>query len=416
MIKIATVCTGIGSPEQALKNLNIPHEIVFGCEIDKFARATYLANFEPGFMEEDMTQCDWIDDKYYSDLFIGGIPCQSFSLAGRRLGEEDPRGLLFYDFYRYVKIQQPKYFIVENVKGLLSDDKGRTFRNWIQLLGRSENTHINMFNHPDSLEYNLHWTVLNTKDFGLPQNRERVFIIGIRKDLPNTFRFPAGWWLDKRLKDVLEENVDEKYYLNITNLRYLQRAKERGRERVFITDAHDDLSTCITSNLHKGLHNNGETLIKEPICAAMRGRNPDNPSSRVAGQCHEQVLEFNSQGTTNCLSTVQKDNLIIEPSLLKIGQLDGFESEGRIYDSSGIARTIKDGGGVGSKAGWYNVGNDAPYQIRRLTPLECFRLQGFPDEFFYKAQAVNSDTQLYKQAGNTISVPVIEEIIKQLIN
>lgn len=105
-MKIATVCTGIGSPEMAMRNLGIEHEIVFGCEIDKYARETYLANFEPGFMVPDMTKCDWEDEKYYSDLFIGGIPCQPFSLAGKRLGELDPRGLLFFDFYRYVKNQK----------------------------------------------------------------------------------------------------------------------------------------------------------------------------------------------------------------------------------------------------------------------------------------------------------------------
>ena len=119
MLKVATVCSGIGSPEVAIRNLGIKHEIVFGCEIDKYARQTYLANFNPNMMLEDMTKEDWEDEKYYSDLFIGGIPCQAFSLAGKRLGELDARGLLFYDFYRYVKNQQPKYFIIENVKGLL---------------------------------------------------------------------------------------------------------------------------------------------------------------------------------------------------------------------------------------------------------------------------------------------------------
>ena len=107
MLKIATVCTGIGSPEQALENLGIDHEIVFGCEIDKYARQTYLANFNPKMMLEDMTKETWEGSEYYADLFIGGIPCQAFSLAGKRLGELDPRGLLFYDFYRYVKVQQP---------------------------------------------------------------------------------------------------------------------------------------------------------------------------------------------------------------------------------------------------------------------------------------------------------------------
>jgi DNA (cytosine-5)-methyltransferase 1 len=111
-IKIATVCSGIGSPEQALKELDIPHEISFACEIDKYARQTYLANFTPNQMYTDLTAEEWDKPEQYSDLFIGGIPCQAFSLAGKRLGELDKRGLLFYDFYRYVKNQQPKVFII----------------------------------------------------------------------------------------------------------------------------------------------------------------------------------------------------------------------------------------------------------------------------------------------------------------
>ena len=206
-ILIGTACTGIGSPEYALREMGIEHQIVFGVEIDKYARQTYLENFKPDMMFEDMTQNDWTG--HYVDLLCAGIPCQSFSLAGKRLGELDPRGLLFYNFYEYVKIQKPKYFIIENVKGLLSTEN--VFETWLELLGQSVNNQHNMFNHDDSLMYNLHWTVLNTKDFGLPQNRERVFIIGIRPDLPNTFRFPIGFQLTTRLKDILEPVVDEKY-------------------------------------------------------------------------------------------------------------------------------------------------------------------------------------------------------------
>ena len=223
MLKVATVCSGIGSPEVAIRNLGIEHEIVFGCEIDKYARQTYLANFNPNMMLEDMTKEDWEDEKYYSDIIVGGIPCQAFSLAGKRLGELDARGLLFYDFYRYVKNQQPKYFIIENVKGLLSMDKGNVFNNWKSLLGQSENGTAFLHNHEDSLMYNLHWKVLNTKNYGLPQNRERVFLIGIRKDLPNDFVFPKEITLELRLKDLLEENVDEKYYLSEKTTEYVKK-------------------------------------------------------------------------------------------------------------------------------------------------------------------------------------------------
>lgn len=404
MIKVATVCSGIGSPEQALKELGIPHEISFACEIDKYARQTYLANFEPKLMLSDMTKESWEGKDFYSDLFIGGIPCQSFSLAGKRLGELDPRGLLFYDFYRYVEVQQPKYFIIENVKGLLSDDGGKTFRNWIQLLGRSENTHVNMFNHPDSLEYNLHWKVLNTKDYGLPQNRERVFLVGVRKDLPNTFRFPPGWWLDLRLKDVLEDEVDEKYYLSDKLIKgfenHAKRHNSKGSGFAWSPKNKNDIASTIRANA--ALCPTDNTII-EPICVAMRGRNPDNPSQRIAGQYQEQILEPNSRGITNTLSTVQKDNLILEyvgvavhPFSKKL-EFNGF----------------KDGNSPALLATDYKALKCVQFghRIRRLTPLECFRLQGFPDTFTKPC----SDSQTYKQAGNTISVPVIKVIIKNLI-
>lgn len=154
-IKFSSFCSGIGAAEEALKQLGINHKVVFACEIDKYARMSYEANHSAETMYEDMTQHVYIDSKYYSDINISGIPCQAFSLAGLRLGEKDSRGLLFYDFYRYVKNQQPKVFIIENVKGLLSAEKGTIFQNWIELLGRSVNGHEKMFIHEDSLEYNL---------------------------------------------------------------------------------------------------------------------------------------------------------------------------------------------------------------------------------------------------------------------
>ena len=210
MLKISSFCSGIGSPEVAMKNLGIEHEVVLSAEIDKYARQTYLANHDTKKMINDMTIPDYEGEEWYSDINISGLPCQAFSLAGKRLGELDPRGLLFFDFYRYVKNQKPKYFIIENVKGLLSDNDGNTFQNWINLLGQSVNGDQFMFPHEDSLMYNLHWQVLNTKDYGLPQNRERVFLVGIRSDLPNTFVFPKGVPLKLRLKDILESPEDIK--------------------------------------------------------------------------------------------------------------------------------------------------------------------------------------------------------------
>ncbi len=588
MIKVATDCSGIGSPEQALKELGVPHEIVFMCERDKYARQTYLANFEAKNVFTDMTTRDNDELDIYADLYLAGIPCQAFSLAGKRLGELDPRGLLFYNFYDYVKKKQPKVFVIENVKGLLSDAEGRTFQNWIDLLSASVNTEYNMFPHEDSLEYNIHWTVLNSKDFGVPQNRERVFIVGIRKDLPNTFRFPIGFPLTIRLKDVLEPLVSEKYYLSEKMLEDIT-FEDKGNGEVANLNKggqkggvyHDEaIMSCLSATDYKQPK---QIIIKkdesEPICVAMRGRNPDNPSDRTTGANTEQRLEPNSQGITNTITSVQKDNLIVEPTLIqkhqdwrqgdeplreytdvaptiranmgdnmpmvvepriiqhnmpeivsvrkfevdiiglqallkeykncsikKISEALGapktmvehwfrtdkcfsipdpkywfvlkgllgietdefdasitefeekenvFEKANRVYDENGIAPTITStsaderilthneppelmlettlSGGkwdkmnesirrvynkeglaptvTASQGGHHEPKTVTQNRIRRLTPLECFRLQGFPDSYIKPV----SDTQLYKQAGNSITVHVIKAIIKNLL-
>lgn len=504
-LKVATMCSGIGSPEMALRNLDIPHEIQFFAEIDKYARETYLANFSAKMQINDMTEPDYEGEEYYSDLIVAGLPCQSFSLAGKRLGELDPRGLLFFDFYRYVKNQSPKYFIIENVKGLLSDNEGNTFQNWINLLGQSVNGDQFMFPHEDSLMYNLHWQVLNTKDYGLPQNRERVFLIGIRNDLPNDFNFPRTIPLELRLKDVLEENVDEKYYLSEKMLTMLtthsERHTEKGTGFAVQFKNEDDVANCLRANAAICPTDN---ILKVPSATksgyeiaigAMRGRNPENPSSRKKGDNFEQTLEINENGTSNCLSTVQKDNVVVERKIIGYtrdskgevvkrhlkdesgtlttssgggGNTDQFvvetynhpkvehilsggkwdkihEQSRRVYSENGIAPTIHTMGGgnqeikvLGSTGGkneansriystdgisptimaGNNGGGQSPvkhlthdYRIRKLTPLEAFRLQGFPDSFIKPV----SNSQLYKQAGNSISVPVIQAILKNLL-
>lgn len=487
MLKLGTVCSGIGSPEVAMEQLSKDHEFqlenVFACDIDKYARASYLANFTPVKMFTDMTSDDFHDNAEYSDLFIGGIPCQAFSLAGKRLGELDKRGLLFYDFYRYVKEKQPKAFIIENVKGLLSDNKGKTFSNWIHLLARSVNQQEINFPHPDSLEYNIHHTILNSKNFGVPQNRERVFIVGIRKDLSNDFRFPIGYRLNKRLKDVLENNVNQKYYLSDKMLELLTEKKSgsievaninKGGQKGSVVSSDGPYVGCLSATdykLPKLIQIKEKTIVKtdveniirpdfivpakaehdcnaliEPICVAMRGRNPENSSDRTTGAPTEQRLEKNSQGITNTITSVQKDNLIVEPIIFQTGRgynkggmheicppitSNSFErnnhivedvrqlnpskesvgaqpyKQNRLYDAEAVSPVLDTECGRPS----YLINS----RIRRLTPLECWRLQAFPDENFYKAKEVNSDTQLYKQAGNSMTSSVMKAIIKNLL-
>lgn len=411
MLKVSTFCSGIGSPEQAIKNLGIKHEIIFACERDKYALQTYKANHSANKYFDDMTTMYMAQQGIYSDLTIGGIPCQSFSLAGKRLGEDDKRGLLFYDFYNYIKLQQPKYFIIENVKGLLSDDKGRTFHRWIDLLSQSVNNQYVM-PHSDSLMYNVHCQVLNTKDYGLPQNRERIFIVGIRNDLPNTFLFPKGFKLELRLKDILEPIVDEKYYLSQSSINALYEHKKRNEEmgNGFGFSLNDTNGICSTVKIGGS---GKDDLIEEPICAAMRGRNPDNSSDRTTGAPTEQRLEINSQGITNTITSVQKDNLIIIPEATQRGY--AIAKEGDSINLSQINSKTRRGRVGNQIAQTLDTGSQQycvqKQKIRRLTPTEVFRLQGFHDEFIKPV----SDTQKYKQAGNTISVSVIQSILKNLL-
>lgn len=336
--KIATMCSGIGSPEQSIKELEVEHENVFACEKDKFARQTYLANFTPGFMLEDMTKCDWIGEQYYADLVVAGIPCQSFSLAGKRLGEKDHRGLLFYDFYRYVKNKLPRVFIIENVKGLLSDNSGKTFGNWLQLLGQSVNGRINMFNHPDSLMYNLHWRVLNAKDYSLPQNRERIFLIGIRNDLPSVYHWPKKEKLKLRLIDLLESDVDEKYYLSDE---MLQKISQSG------TFINQDTQASQIHNIFS---------VSPSVC------------SGTHGYAMGYVPELSKSVHTSGRMSTDRHSW----DLIKVAQLPGFESNGRVYSEQGLAPNIR-----AKQSGLVQVSTEKrtenAKQIRKQTGSNDFR-------------------------------------------
>lgn len=406
MIRTGSDFSGVGAFDQALARLGIEQDKIFACDMDKYARQTYIHNYgEPKYYPENVYDREIPLEPL--DVYMTSPPCQAFSLAGKRKGQQDERGILFYNSHEFIKKNKPRYFIFENVKGLLSDDSGRTFQVWLEYLGgKSVNGNPVIFPHNEAVNYHVYHKVLNAKHFGVPQNRERVFIIGIRDDADNDFNWPKPFPLVKRLKDVLEDEVDEKYFLNNTNLAYLERAKERDRERVFVTEG-EDISTCITSNLHKGLHNGGETLI-----AAMRGRNPENASDRTTGAPTQQRLEVNKNGTSNTITSVQKDNLVLYDNPVVQFQLTGgkwdktHEANGRIYNENGVGPTVQTMQG----------GNQHPktfsnHKIRRLTPRECFRLMDFPDTFDF---SVVSDTQAYKQAGNSIVVNVLAEIISKL--
>ena len=212
MIKVGTDFSGIGSPEQALIKLGIKHQSIFACDYDKYAKQSYLANYNTETFYDDITKRDHTKTPYV-DLYVAGFPCQAFSMAGKRSGFNDTRGTLFFDLLQYLKAKRPKYFILENVKGLMSHDKGKTFITILDALSKTINSQYYISPYEDSLGYYVYYKVLNTKDYGIPQNRERIFIVGFR-DEKHSFKFPKKTPLELKLKDILQDNPDSKYNLS----------------------------------------------------------------------------------------------------------------------------------------------------------------------------------------------------------
>ena len=500
--KFIDLFSGIGGFHTAFKEIG--GECVFASEIDKFAKQAYttLHGLEP---HGDITKIDAKDIPDH-DVIAAGFPCQSFSVAGKRGGFEDARGTLFFEVARIASEKQPKVLLLENVKGLVGHDKGKTLDTIVKTL--------------NEIGYRVDFEVLNSKYFGVPQNRERIFIVAIREDLVanepwkiegntvvpkgkrrisgyedvKTFNFdwPTNDTVELRLKDVLESEVDEKYYLSeektaqlVARLEDVDSYETRiidpsnsGRESTLREYAevsptltsrdykdprmvghvdikgHDalkrvydpnhvgttginlskqatevnnitDVSGTLMARDYKGFGNQEMTGVVEglpireatkkgfavacegdavnisfpssntrrgrvgkdgqaqtleasgvnqgvvlPAIGASRGRNIENPSDRTPGNAVEQRLEMNSGGTSNTLTSVQKDNYVVEP----------------------------------------------PLRIRKLTPLECWRLQGFTDEQHNAVEASGiSNSQRYKQAGNAVTINVIEAIGTRLL-
>lgn len=362
------------------------------------------------------------------DLITHGSPCQDFSIAGRLAGGDKGSGTrssLMWCTVDIVEVVKPKYVMWENVKNLLSAKNRHNFDGYLEIM--------------DKLGYNSYYQVLNAKDYGIPQNRERVFTVSIRKDIDKGYEFPEKQELTLRLKDILEKDVDEKYYLDdekIEKIKSSTFAQERLRiqekdycDTILARDWKDPKCVqigeldikghdCVkrvysgeglapTLTDMQGGNRQPKVLIDEPVIAASRGRNPDRPGDRTPGIPTEQRLEINKQGISNTITTVQKDNYVIEPCLkikeaTKTGYKeayagDGVNISGRMKYQRGnvqkeMTQTLMT---TGSERGVVTP----DMRIRKLTPRECWRLMKFSDDDFDKAQAVpTSNTQLYKQA------------------
>ena len=394
-LKVLELFSGIGSQHKALTNIGIK-SICTQCDIDKYAIQAYNAIHGE---TENLGNISLIDESKFVrdqwDLVTYSSPCQDFSFAGLQAGGEKGSGTrssLLWEVEKIVKQVHPKYLLMENVKALVSKKFLSCFEKWIETL--------------NSYGYKTYWKVLNAKNYGIPQNRERVFAVSIRNDIDQSFEFPSEQKLEKRLKDVLESNVDAKYYLskqvqdrfkfkpkgdNIIGTTMPESRTIGQRDVVFGTDG---LMGSLVATDYKQPKQIIEYTNNEPIIVASRGRNPNNPNDRTVGVPTEQRLEPNSQGIANTLTSVQKDNYVLEPKIETLGN----------YKPSGYENDIKT---------MYNPYND--YRIRKLTPRECYRLMGFSDEDFDKVKSIGmSDTQCYKQAGNSIVVNCLMAIFTNM--
>lgn len=532
-IRIADFFAGIGALHQALKELGVPVRVTALSEIDVDATISYAAGHIDNFKDlafeypsiEEMRQ--WLIDRnigysyekdkssvprmkidklklaykasvllnnlgdvskidYHSmedfDMFNLSFSCTDLSNAGKQRGMKNADGTptrsgLYVYGIEAVRAKKPKYIMIENVKGLIQK---KFIDDFYSIISELEEIGYNCY-YPTKEDKNgvKSPTCLNSKNFGIAQNRERIFVIAIRKDIDNhTFEFPIGKDSGIRLKHMLEDSVDEKYYLSdeIQKRFKLNGKSDDNRNSINIVGTSaPECRTIGQRDITYGVNGIMSTLTatdyKQPKQILNNSTITDDSkiieNGAIRGRYNEdgvieQRLELRADGITNTLTTVEKDNVIIENTscvsriggcfdteksthqagsvydneclsptldtmqggyrqpcikvnnneLIKIGCI-GADSQGnRVYDINGVSCTqVGQAGGLGAKTGLY----EDNFRIRKLTPLECWRLQGFRDTMFHKAQELGiSDSQLYKQAGNSITVNVLYYIFKNL--
>ena len=412
-IKTGSDYSGVGAFDQALMRLKIEQDKIFACDIDEYARKTYILNYgEPKYFPYDVNEREIPNESL--DIYMTSPPCQSFSLAGKRGGESDHRGILFYNSHEFIKVNKPRYFIFENVRGLLSDDKknasdeiGRTFRIWLDYLGgKSVNGNPIIFPHEESVPYHIYHKVLNAKDFNVPQNRDRIFIVGIRDDCDNDFSWGKPMQLKKRLKDILEDNPNNKY--NLTNKMYecLENHKWDGKKGVPLVNKSETARTLRTEIGKMGRQDNYIPVDDKFYLNDNKIKWIESHREKRESRNKYPLTEDDIAGTVNA-------------RYYKMGAEDNYVEFVADFRNDEGLRIRKDGLSPCVTARRHSetdistmpalIGS-ANKKIRRLTPRECFRLMDFPETFKWDV----SDTQAYRQAGNSIVVACLVRIISRL--
>jgi len=366
-INLATMFSGIGAVEFALRRLKLKTNIIFASDNDKFVKESYFSNYN---IDEESWYNDVcnIDGKKYRntiDLLVGGSPCQSFSMVGKRRGLKDTRGTLFYEFARVVQESQPKVFIYENVKGLINHDKGNTFETIKATF--------------DELGYKYFYKVLNAKDYGMAQHRERIFVVGFR-DKTMDFTFPKAITLEHTMQDFLEDYIDSKYYLKEKGVKFVTSSKNRKKR---YTQINGDIAICQKANQQFNWH--GDFIYE----------------SQQNQEFDEFIFDVNEVEEKYYLSEKVKNYVLSSGT-------KGFKTS--TDTDLEVARPLLQSMHKMHRAGVDNYVTHNKGRIRKLTPKECLRLMGFADGF----KQIVSDTQMYRQAGNSIVVDVLIAILKEM--
>lgn len=428
-MRLVSLFSGIGTFEKALERTNIPYELVGFSEIDKYAIQSYCAihNVDESLNLGDVSQIRNEDLPQNIDMITYGFPCQDISISGYQKGiTENTRSGLLFEAERIIEHTKPKFAIAENVKNLV----GKKFKDDFEAL----------LDRLDGYGYNNYWSVLNAKDYGIPQNRERVFILSVRKDVDTgEFQFPEKQILDVKLKDILLDEFEEKYIIkNDKANQLLQVILDESNVEKSITEPKlnrlggwndttdrkrqngevygvDGLSP--TLNTMQGGNLQPHIIVKEGTKKgyAMARLNHDSinisfPGSTTrrgrVGKGVAQTLD------TNCSQVVFQNQVCEERS-----------DEGLRFFKDNVCGTIRTIDSGGDKR-VIEKNNNEQYFIRKLMPLECWRLMGFDDDDYWKARTRlekvfykgkdRSNSQMYKQAGNSIVVNIIEQIYQEM--
>lgn len=352
-IRLGTSFSGIGAIEHSFHRLGLKCQIQFAGDIDENCRKAYFANYPISVERWHSDVHDFDATKYYGeiDLLVGGAPCQAFSLRGKHGGFDDTRGTLFREFARIVKECRPKVFIFENVKGMLSHDKGRT---WQVIKNTFENY----------CDYDVYYQVLNGKDYGIPQSRERLYCIGFRED--TEFKYPCPIQLDKTVYDFLQNDFDTKYLLKQKGVNFITRSINYEKS---YTQVNGDIMLCQKRNQQFNWH--GDFVFHPKLKSDTRKPENDVFLYKVADYEEDYyVSHFPERYALTALT-------------------DSCAHMSKV--------SIKD--------------IDIHYgRFRKFTPRECLRMMGFDDTF----KIVVSDTETYRQAGNSIIVDVLMALLKQM--